>query len=204
MFFVEGLGDLEGATGGEAEAGVGLALEGGEIVEERRDLGLGLFFLGDGAGLAAAFLLDRLGAGALPDALRAGILLGAFFESLVEPAAAVGAGGDAEIAKYLPVGAGFEGADFLLPLDEDGERRGLDAAGGGLLEAADVAGIEGGQGAGAVDADQPVALRAGDGGIGQGAHFLVGAQVIEGGADSLRGHGLEPEALDRFFGAGES
>ena len=45
VLFVERLGELEGAAGGESEAVAGFALEGGEVVEQRRGLARGLFDL---------------------------------------------------------------------------------------------------------------------------------------------------------------
>ncbi len=163
---------------------------------------LRLLFLRDCPGFAAAFLLDRLGASPLPDALGTGILLGPFLKGLVEPPPPVTAGRNAEIAENLPVRPGLERADFLLALDEDGERGRLDPPRGGLLEAAGVPRIEGRQRPRAVDADQPVALRAGDRRVGQRPHLLVRAQMLEGGADGLWGHRLQPEPADRLLDAG--
>jgi hypothetical protein len=133
VFFVKRLRDLERALGAEAEAGVRLALEGGEVVKLGRDLGGGFFLLGDDAWLAGAFGNDRFGGGAVPEAFGLGILVAVFFERLAEPAPAVGACGDAEIGENLEVGAGFEGADFLFALGEDGE------GGGCLLYRSDAA-----------------------------------------------------------------
>ena len=89
VFLVERLGDLERALGAQAEAGVRLALESSEIVELRSDLSGGLFFLGDDARLALAFRNNRLGGGAIPNALGFRILVIAFFEALAEPTAAI-------------------------------------------------------------------------------------------------------------------
>ena len=62
VLLVEPLGGGERAPGREAEARVGLALERGEVVQERRALLLGrLLQLGDRAGLAAHGRDDRLG-----------------------------------------------------------------------------------------------------------------------------------------------
>ena len=54
MVLVETLGQLEGPLGAQAEAAVRLALEGGEVVEERGGLGGRLLGLLDNARLAGA------------------------------------------------------------------------------------------------------------------------------------------------------
>ncbi|KZS01308.1 Uncharacterized protein APZ42_002078, partial [Daphnia magna] len=156
------------------------------------DLGAGLGLLGNGAGLAVAALLDRLGGGLVPDPLGAAVGEGfVLAEGLVDPLAVVAAGADAEVRMDFEVGAGFEGLDLGLAGGEDGEGRGLDPAGGGDVEAA-VAGAEAGQGAGGIEADQPVGLGAALRGIGQRAHFLVGAELFPGLDDRLVGHRLHP------------
>ena len=73
---VEGLGQLQGALGAEAEASVRLALEGSEIVEEGRSLGGRFAFFVHRAGLALALGLDFVGFGAVPEAFGLGILVG--------------------------------------------------------------------------------------------------------------------------------
>ncbi len=62
MLLIEALGGGEGAPGGEAEAGVGVALQGGEVIEHGGALAL-LFDLelGDGGLFAGAGLDDRDG-----------------------------------------------------------------------------------------------------------------------------------------------
>ena len=64
-----------------------------------------------------------------------------------------------------------------------------------------MAGIQRGEGAGAVDADEPVALAAALRGVGQRLHLLVAAQLFEGVQNRALGHGLHPQALDRLFAA---
>ena len=97
------------------------------------------------------------------------------------------------------VGAGFEVADFFLALDEDGEGRSLDASHRGDLEAAEEFLVEGGHGAGAIDTDEPVAFGAAGGGLAERDHFGVVSQGGEALADGVGGHGLQPEAFDRFL-----
>ena len=100
------------------------------------------------------------------------------------------------------VGLGNKATDLLLTLDKDGERRGLDAAHGGQLEAS-LTRVHGGQGPGAVDADEPVTLRAADGRGGKRLHLGVVAQMGKAILDRLLGHRLEPEALHRLGATGE-
>ena len=202
VLFVKGLGDAERALGAEAEAAVGLALERGQIVEEGRELRGGLLLLGDGAGPAANLVPDGFGLGLIEQPLGAGVLVGALAESRVEPAAVVLAGPHVEIRVDLEIRARFEGADPLVALDQDGQRRRLHAADGRELEAAEL-GVERRHGPRGVDAHQPVALGAGKRGLGQRHHVLVAPQVVEGVADGFRGHGLEPQAADGLLGAGE-
>ena len=59
--------------------------------------------------------------------------------------------------------------------------------------------VEGGHGARTVDADEPVAFRAASGGFGERDHFSIVAEGGETFADGVRGHGLQPEAFDRFL-----
>ena len=129
VLFVQGLGQLQRGAGREAKAAVGLALKGGEIEQQRRELGGRLGFFLHRAGLAFALGLDGLGAGFFPQAEGGGVLgerraiLG-LPETFVEPAAHVGAGLAAEAGFQLPVVGGLEGADLLLALDDDRQRGG--------------------------------------------------------------------------------
>ena len=119
-------------------------------------------------------------------------------ELLVEPAALVGAGNALEFAFDFPVVTRYEGADAAFALDHDRQRRRLHASHRRLVKAAFFR-IERRHGARAVDADQPVGLRATARGIGQRQHFLVGAQVGEAVADRGGGHRLQPQAADRLL-----
>src|SRR5690606_36828138 len=138
---------------------VGLALQRGQVVEQRRHLRGGLALFADVAVLAHALPADLVGLGLFPDARRLGVLIVALLEFLVEPAALVGAGDGAEFGLDFPVVARDEGADLFLALDQNRQRRRLHAADRRLVEAAFL-GVEGGHGARAVDADQPVGFRA--------------------------------------------
>jgi hypothetical protein len=198
VLFVERLGQPQGVLGTETEAAVGLALQRGEVVEHRAGLGLGLALFFHRAVLAEAGLADRIGPGLVPEALGPGVLILGLFEFLIEPAPAVAAGDALEFALDFPVVARDKGADAGFALDHDGQGRGLHAADRGLVEAAFL-GIEGGHGAGAVDADQPVGFRAAARGVRQGLHFLVRAQMGKAVADGGRGHRLQPEAAHRLL-----
>ena len=124
MLLVEPLGGGERAPGGEAEARVRLALQRGEVVEERRALLLRrLLELRDRARLAADGGDDRLGlGGGLQARLRAGV------------EAALVARGRARrpwarsVASTSQYGLGLEGADLLLAAGDDRQRRRLHAA----------------------------------------------------------------------------
>ena len=102
---------------------------------------------------------------------------------------------------YLPVGLGLEAPNGGLALRHDGQGGGLHPAHGGFVESPGL-GVERGHGPGAVDAHQPVGLRAAQGGIRQRQHLRVLAKLDESVPDGGRGHGLEPEPLDGFLGLG--
>src|SRR5881392_2860518 len=67
MSLVERLRDLQGALRGKTEAAVGFTLQAREIIQLRRDLGAGLFFLQlNDAFFAKALALNRLGDFTMP------------------------------------------------------------------------------------------------------------------------------------------
>ena len=129
VMLVEPLRDLQRALGGEAEPAVGLALQRGQVVKERRKLRGRLLFLGDDAGLAVALGDERLGfrRGPEPLGLRVRIVLVAG-EILLEPAAGIRARLGAEGGVHFPVALRHESLNFLVALDHDGQRRRLHAA----------------------------------------------------------------------------
>ena len=108
--------------------------------------------------------------------------------------AAVTALGDAEIAFDLPEGLRDEITDLELALHQEHERRGLDAADGEdvALRAADADGAV----AAAVHADQPVGLRATDGGTEEAGLGRLREQVFERFGDGRVRHARQPEAAD--------
>ena len=202
VLFVKRLGDLQGAFGTEGKAGVGFALQRGQIVQQGRRLGGGFPLLLDDSGFARALGHDGLGLGFVPDALGLGVLFRTLFEFLVQPASAVTSRRHAEIAEDLKIRARLKLADLRFAFGQNGQRWCLHPAHRGELKATPL-GIEGGHGPCAVDSDQPVAFAAADGCVGQGLHFLAVAQLGETGLDRLRRHALQPEAAGRLLYAGE-
>ncbi len=199
---IERLGDLQRPPCGEAETVAGLPLQRGEVIQQRSCLTGGLDGLLDDPGLADAALGDGPCAGLVPDALGLLVLVSfVLLERLVDPAALILAGLHFKKRDGFEIGAGLEGGDFPLALGEDGKRGRLHAANRSEAETA-VAGVQRCQGAGAVDADDPVTFTAAFGGVGQGLHLLVAAQFFEGLKDGALGHRLHPEALDRLLRLG--
>ena len=192
MLLVKGLGDAEGRLGRETEATVAFALEGREVEEARGAFLLGLTFVGDDADAE----LERF----FGDLARLGFVVEAFGFLAVGHArdlrgATVTALGDAEIAFDLPEGLRDEITDLELPLHQEHERRGLDAADGEdvALGAADADGAV----AAAVHADQPVGLRTADGRAEEAGLGRLRQQVGEGFGDGGVRHAREPQAADR-------
>ena len=197
---VQRLGERQSHPGGKAKTGIGLALQARQIEQQRGELGRRLGLLARDAALAAALGDDRLGLGGGPKPLWPALSVVILLEPRIEPAPGVLAAAGAKPGVHFPVASRGEGADFLLALHQDGERRGLHAADGSEVKAP-LLGIEGGHRPRAVDAHQPIGLGAALGGIGEWQEFLVCAQAVEAVADRLRRHRLQPQALDRLFDA---
>ena len=151
--------------------------------------------------LAEAGLDDCIGVGLLPQpvVLALGIVV-RLLELRIEPAAFVDAGLRREARPHFPVVARHERLDLAFALDHHCERRRLHATHGRQIEAAAL-GIEGGHRARAVDADDPVGLRAAARGARERRHVLVGAQVREAVSNRSGCHRLQPQPLDRLPGA---
>ena len=204
VFFVQRLRNRQGGFGRKSETRIAVALQAGQIVQQRRELGRRLAFLFDNAALALAFRVNRVGARAVPQAFGldvavVGLLVLAEF--FVEPAAIVLAGLGSERRVDFKVVTRNEFFDLLLALDQDSERRSLHSPDGRQVKAARF-GIESRHCARGVDADQPVGFRAADRRVGQRQHILVAAQVLEALADRRRRHRLQPQALNRLGGLG--
>ena len=189
VFFVESLGDLERALGTETETRIRFALQGREIVKLRRDLRGWLLFLGDDTWLAGAFGHDRFGGCAFPEALGLGILIGAFFEFFVEPSSAINSSCDTEISENLKIRTRLEGSDFFFPLGQDRQRGRLNPSDRRELEPSPL-GVEGSHSARGIDAYQPIAFAAADGGIRERDHLLAGTQMGESLANGVGSHTL--------------
>ena len=189
VLLVEALRGGERAAGGEAEARVRVALERGQVVEERRLLLLRrLLELGDRAGLAAHRGDDRLGLlRGLQPRLRAGV------EAAGVAAPGVAAG-RLEGRVDEPVRLGLEGPDLLLAPGDQRQRRRLHAA------QRDRAVERGAQPdrrrARGVHADDPVRLGARARRLLEPRVVVARVQVAQRLADRGRGHRLEPEAVD--------
>ncbi len=197
VLLVQRLGQRQSHTRGKPEATVRFALQAGEIEQQRRELRRGLGFLAREAFLAAAGGDDCGGRVGAPQSLGLALDVLVFLELGIEPAPAILAGLGAEACVHFPVVARRKRTDLVLALHQNRERRRLNASDRGQIEAT-LLGIEGGHGARAVDADEPVGLGAALGRIGERQQLLVGPQPRETVADRLLRHRLQPKPLDRL------
>ena len=206
MAFVQALRDRQRGFGRVAKLAIGLALQAGQVKQRRRGLGGGLAFFSHAGALAAHRLGNGLRLALAPDPV--GLFLGVlsvFFVFGVEPFGGVLAGLGGKAGVDFPVVAADELADQLFTLDHHRQGGGLHPTDGGQEEPA-IAGVERGEGAGAVDADQPIGFRPAARGVGQALHLFAGAQAAKTVADGLWRHGLQPQPfhrfVQRFFAAG--
>ena len=200
MALVEALGDAEGGFGAEAELAIGLALQGGQIEQQRAGLRGRLAFFGNCGFFATHSVGNGLGFTFRPHAVGLDFsVVGVFFVGWVEPFTRILTRLCGKRAVDFPIISADELADFLFALDDDRQSRRLHTAHRCQKEAT-VARIKSGHGTGAVDADQPIGLRTAAGGVGQRQHLLVGTQAGEAVTNRLWRHGLQPQARDRVFG----
>ena len=136
VLFVQRLGQRQGGFGRKAELAVGLALQAGQVKQQRAGLGAGLRFFGDGGGLALHGAGNGLGIFGLPQAVGLGLGVVGFFEFGVEPLARVLPGLGGKVGMDFKVIAALEGADFFLARDDERQRGRLHPAHGGQKEAA--------------------------------------------------------------------
>ena len=198
VLFVQRLGDRQGGLGREAEARIGFALQGRQVVQARRALRARLGFFGDARALAAHRLRDGLRIGFGPDPVGAPLgVIGVLLPLRIEPLAVVNPGLGGEARLDFPVVARDVLADLLFALDDDRQRGRLHPA-HRRQEEATVARVEGRHRTRAVDADEPVGLAAAARRVRQARELLVAAQLLEAVADRLRRHALQPQALDRL------
>lgn len=181
VLFVEPLHQRKRLFGAEAIAGVGVALQGGEVVERWR---LGAFFLRvdarHGGGLFVAGADDAL----------ASALIGktsALIFALIEQAHAV------DICEHFVIRCALKITDGALALHDHCERRRLHAASGKLRVVAT------GEGAGGVEADDPVGFAARLGGAVEVVVFRRRLEMGEALADGLVGLAGDPEPAHRLF-----
>ena len=193
LLLVERLREFERARGGEGVADVGGALQGGQVVQERRALAHGLLLdTLDGARLPLDLPRDRLGVLSLVEARAV----------FAEPAARVLAAGRAKLREDFEVVLRDEVGDLGVALDDEGERRRLDAA--ERIDAL-VAGAAGADGlrAGGVDADEPVGALARVGRVAQAGVLLGRLELAEAFEDGVLRERRDPEPLDRLAAARE-
>ena len=178
---VERLGGPQRALGREAEAGVGVALELGQVVEERRLLRRRLLLrLADGPRPAAHLLRYPV----------RGFSLGQAVLLFLEPDAVVGTPVTREAGVDGPELLGLEVLYLPLAVDQKLQGRGLDAADGEDVAAASEADRVG---AGGVHADDPVRLSPAAGRVFEGLHRRALAQSAETLPYRLVGEGGDPE-----------
>jgi hypothetical protein len=191
---VESLRQRKRAAGREAEAAVRFPLEAGQIEQQRGELRGSLALLGDRSFPAAACSDDCLRRRCIPQPLRPTLGVVVLPELRVEPAPAVFPCLRQETRAHFPVFARAEIPDPFLALDQYREGRRLHAADGRLEESAFARSIvECGHRARAVDADEPVGLRAALRGVCERQQLAVGAQAREPIADRTLSHRLQPE-----------
>src|SRR5205823_12123261 len=99
-----------------------------QIVKQRWRLGRGLFLFRSDASFPETTVLDRVRLRLVPNSFRASILLAVLREIFLEPATAIAAGFDLEIAEHLIIRARLELVNLVLALGQDCERRRLHSA----------------------------------------------------------------------------
>ena len=156
MAFVQTLRQRQGGFGRKAKAAIGLALQRGQVKQQRAGLGGRLAFFGDAGGLATHRVGDCQGFGLRPDAI--GFLLsvvGVLLPLRIKPLGRVLTSLGEKAGVNFPVITADKFANLLLAYHHHRQRRRLHAAYGGEKEAA-VARVECGHRPCAVDAHQPV------------------------------------------------
>ena len=188
LALVERLGRLQRPPRREAEAAVRVALEGREVVEERRALGLLL-------------ALDRLDLAVLAgdpcdDVVRAPGLLDPGLVAL-EPQAVIRW---LERCANEPVRLRYESLDLALALHDHRERRRLDAS--ERDDAADPSAAADRRRPGRVHADEPVGLGTRTRRCLERGELVARPQPLEALLDRLLRHRGDPEPVDRLLRAG--
>ena len=179
LFLIEALCVVQRLLGRIGEDRVGLALEGGQIVEPGRSFGL--FLLGN------TMDRDRL-ALAQPGQIRRFLFALQLFTRNSKRV---------QIELHREEGFRHKGADLCFPLDDHGKRRGHDAPDAQLVM------VEQGEKAGGIDANQPIGFGTAERGLIQPLIFAAVLEQPKALPNGLILHGGEPEALDRLLAAGE-
>ncbi len=194
VLLVQSLGGAQGAAGGEAVAAVGVALERGEVIQQRRALlALGLLELGDGADPACAVGDDRLGLGGGLQAWVGPRVVPA----LVDPRSVLNR---VEDGVHGPVGLGLERLDLGLAAGQNRQRRRLHPPERhGPVKRGAQADRRRSSG---VHADDPVGLRARPRGRLERGQLGGRAQLRERRSDRLLGHRVQPQPLHGLVRAG--
>ena len=178
LLFVERLNEIERLLGSKTVVSVCLALQGGQIIELRRIDGL-------------RFLLERRNDGLLFLASRCNLLCFLFGFDLFQISGQIAlADMDVEILLLLKCG------DFPVTLHQHCKGRRLDAPDYQLLV------IERGEKAGAVDADNPVRLRAAECRFIETVIFLAVPEMIEAFADGGVLQRADPQTLEGLGASG--
>ena len=186
VFFVKTLQEGEGLFGAEAVASVGVALQGGEVVEGRWR---GVLFLGVKGG-DDGVLFVATADDALANALIAEARSLIFALILPEQAHAVDAG------LHFIVRCALKVADGAFALHDHCQGWCLHAA------SRELSVVAAGEGAGDVEADDPVGFAARDGRTVEVVVFAGRFEVGEALADGLVGLAGDPESAHRFFDVG--
>src|SRR6202011_3830779 len=137
-----------------------------------------LSFFGGNAGLADTAALNFVGRRFVPNPLRARVFVAVFRKIFPEPAAAIIAGFDLEIAEHLIIITRLELMDLVFALGQNSERWSLHAPNRRQLETAGAI-VERGHRARAVDPDQPIAFGSTNRRLRERHHFLFATQIIE-------------------------
>ena len=178
LLFVERLNEIKRLLGSETVVSVCLALQGGQIIELRRIDTL-------------RFLLERRNDGLLFLASRRNLLCFLFGFDLFQIGSQITlADMDVEILLLL------EGGDFPVTLHQHCKGRRLDAPDHQLLV------IERGEKTGAVDADDPVCLRAAECRFIEAVIFLAVPEMIEAFADGGVLQRADPQTLEGLGASG--
>jgi hypothetical protein len=182
---------LQRPSGRKPEAPVRVALERGQVVQQRRALGLLL---------ALDRLDDPVGVGNLRRDL-----VGALATAVAHDPCLVALEPEALIARIElrvdePVRLRDERLDLALALDDQRQRRRLHAT--ERDDAADPGAAANRRRARRVHAHEPVRLGAGAGSRLELPQLLAGAKLLEALADRLLRHRVDPQALDGFVGPG--